>query len=258
MIRKVNIHAGHTSSKGKSQGAVGFLNESDEARKVVKQVIKLLKKDGCTVYDCTAEGTSERDNLHRIVEKCNAHNVDIDVSIHFNSGRCDSKGDGKTGGVEVYAKSLIDKRGDIAKDICKRIASLGFTNRGAKTSNNLYVLNYTYAPAILVECCFVDDKDDCTLYDYKEMAKRIAWGIVGHVIYTKPVAAVNAKSAVNKIKWVQQHLTNCGVRCPVTGIWDANTVAAVKKYRKQIGWKPGAGKKATVKMIGALYKYRRK
>lgn len=258
MIRRVNIHAGHTSSKGKSQGAVGFLNESDEARKVVKQVIALLKKDGCTVYNCTAEGTSERDNLRRIVEKCNAHAVDIDVSVHFNSGRCDSKGDGKTGGVEVYAKSLNDQRGNIAKNICKRISSLGFTNRGAKTSSSLYVLNCTYAPAILIECCFVDDKDDFKLYNSKEMAKRIAYGIVGHVIYTKPAGAVNAKSPVNKIKWVQQHMANCGVKNPVTGVWDATTVAAVKKYRQKIGWKPGAGKKATLKMIGALYKYRTK
>lgn len=258
MIRRVNIHAGHTSSKGKSQGAVGFLNESDEARKVVTQVIKLLKKDGCTVYDCTAEGEDEDDNLRRIVKKCNAHAVDLDVSIHFNSFKPDINGDGKNKGVEVFTKYLRDERGDIAKDICKRVAKLGFTNRGVKISNGLYVLNHTYAPAILVECCFVDDKDDFKLYNANEMAKRIAWGIVGHVIYTKPVAAVNAKSPVNKIKWVQQHLTNCGVKCPVTGVWDAGTVAAVKKYRKQLGWKPGAGKKATIKMIGALYKYRRK
>ena len=34
-------------------------------------------------------------------------------------------------------------------------------------------------PAMLIECCFVDDKDDVELYDYKSMAEAIVYGITG-------------------------------------------------------------------------------
>ena len=32
---------------------------------------------------------------------------------------------------------------------------------------------------MLIECCFVDDKDDVALYDYKSMATAIVHGITG-------------------------------------------------------------------------------
>ena len=61
------------------------------------------------------------------------------------------------------------------------ISKLGFANRGVKTRTDLYVLNHT-APArkkaLLVECCFVDDKDDANLYNAKKMAQAIVIGIL--------------------------------------------------------------------------------
>lgn len=65
------------------------------------------------------------------------------------------------------------------------MAALGFKNRGLKITDGLYVLNHTKAKAILIEVCFVDDKDDYNLYKkvgYKKVAEAIAEGIVGHVI----------------------------------------------------------------------------
>ena len=59
---------------------------------------------------------------------------------------------------------------------------LGFTNRGIKTTGGLYYLNHTINKAILIEVCFVDDKDDYDLYKkagYKQIAKAIADGITG-------------------------------------------------------------------------------
>ena len=48
-----------------------------------------------------------------------------------------------------------------------------------KNASYLYVLKNTKAPAMLIECCFVDDKDDVALYDYKSMAEAIVYGITG-------------------------------------------------------------------------------
>ena len=59
------------------------------------------------------------------------------------------------------------------------LKALGFKNRGVKINKKLYVLNHTKAPAMLIECCFVDDKDDVALYDFKSMASAIVYGITG-------------------------------------------------------------------------------
>ena len=61
----------------------------------------------------------------------------------------------------------------------KQIAALGFKSRGVKTTTGLYILNHTKAPAMLVECCFVDDADDAKLYNKTKMADAIVKGITG-------------------------------------------------------------------------------
>lgn len=177
---KINMHAGHNPDGKVACGAAGFLKESTEARNVMNATIKLLKAAGHTIYDCTCnDGTSQGDILRKIVAKCNVHTVDVDVSIHFNCGAGDKKGNGKTTGVEVYIASENSKAKEKATRICNEIAKLGFKNRGVKVRKDLYVLNHTKAPALLVECCFVDDKDDAKLFDTEKMAKAIATGLTG-------------------------------------------------------------------------------
>ena len=100
---RINVHAGHNPDGKIACGAIGIIKESTEARKVVKELKKILRERGHTVYDCTTNiGTSKRNVLERIVKKCNAHPVDIDVSIHFNSGANDRNGNGKTTDVKCW------------------------------------------------------------------------------------------------------------------------------------------------------------
>lgn len=180
---KINVHAGHNPAGKVACGAVGIINESTENRRVKDEVISQLRELGHTVYDCTVDnGTGQSDILKKIVAKCNAHTVDLDVSIHFNSGAGDKTGNGKTTGTEVYVYSAVSKTKSYAEKVCKAIAELGFRNRGVKYSTSLYVLKNTKAPAMLVECCFVDDKDDVQFYDYKSMASAIVYGITGQRI----------------------------------------------------------------------------
>lgn len=181
-MAKYNIHAGHNPSGKIACGASDLLDESTEARNVVKYVIEYLKAKGHTVYNCTVNnGTSQSDVLKKICAKCNAHSVDLDVSIHFNSGRSDRKGDNKVGGCEVLVTADTGIKKTSSAAIRKNMKVLGFTDRGTKLSNNLYFLNHTKAKAILVEVCFVDDKDDYKLYKKlgaKKIAKAIADGIM--------------------------------------------------------------------------------
>lgn len=180
---KINVHAGHNPDGKVACGAVGVIKESTEARKVKDNVISMLNSLGHTVYDCTVnDGTSQANVLTKIVNKCNAHDVDLNVSIHFNSGAGDKKGNGKTTGSEVLIYSATSGAKKYAEKICKSIEALGFKNRGVKVRQDLYVLRKTSAPALLVECCFVDDADDAELYDPEKMAAAIVEGITGQSV----------------------------------------------------------------------------
>lgn len=190
----INVHAGHNPDGRTGCGAVGLIKESTENRAVKDKVIALLRARGHTVYDCTVnDGTSASDVLKKIVAKCNAHAADLDVSIHFNAGASKTK-NGKTTGTEVYVYSSTGKAAPYAKRTCKAIAALGFTNRGVKVSTSLYVLKNTKAPAMLVECCFVDDPDDVALYNATEMAEAIVYGITGLKVASLPYTVKNPEN----------------------------------------------------------------
>lgn len=177
----INISAGHNPDGKIACGAVGLLKESTEARNVKDKVISLLLSQGHTVYDCTVDnGISQSDVLKKIVTKCNAHSVDLDISIHFNAG-ANKLANNATTGTEVYVYSAASKAKDTAQRIVNNISGLGFRNRGVKYSNTLYFLKKTKNPAILVECCFVDDPDDAALYRTDKMAQAIVEGITGKV-----------------------------------------------------------------------------
>lgn len=228
---RINIHAGHNPDGKVACGASGLLKESTEARKVKDKLIELLLNDGHTVYDCTVnDGSSQSDVLAKIVQKCNSHAVDIDISIHLNSGRNDYKGDGATGGTEVLVYSNTGIISSYANNVCKAISALGFNNRGVKVNTGLYVLKNTKAPAMLIECCFVDDKDDADKWNADKCAGAIFKGITGketsnsvNLKYT--IAGTSSKMFAFKIR------SNAAVR--LEPLSNANKVASVSKGSKQ-------------------------
>ena len=179
---RINVHAGHNPDGKTACGAIGLIKESTEARAVKNKVIEMLKSLGHTVYDCTVDnGTSKNDVLQKIVEKCNAHEVDLDVSIHFNAG-ANKILNKVTTGTEVFVYSSTSKAKTYAQQVVNAISALGFKNRGVKTSSTLYVLRKTTNPAMLIECCFVDDPDDVELFNVDKMAQAIVKGITGTIV----------------------------------------------------------------------------
>ena len=123
------------------------------------------------MYDCTDNSNcTASQNLKNIVTKCNAHRVDLDISIHLNAG----------GGTGVETLIYNDKTKAIATKISQEISSaLDITNRGVKTRTGLYVLRHTNAPSLLVECCFVDSQNDYNKWNVEKCAEAIYRGITG-------------------------------------------------------------------------------
>lgn len=169
-----NVHAGHCPQGKGASGAVGLLQESVEDRKVKNRVISALKNAGHTVYDCTCEeNTTQSGCLKKIVAKCNAHSVDLDASIHLNAGG--------GSGVEVWCYD--SKTAPIASQICVNVSNaFGIPNRGVKYSKSLYVLKHTKAPALLVECCFVDSQNDYSKWNADKCGDAIASAIAGKTV----------------------------------------------------------------------------
>jgi N-acetylmuramoyl-L-alanine amidase len=164
-----------SSGHGKHiRGASGYLDEVDEARKVVERVADflLLRCSVVTFHDDIS--TTQSENLERIVDFHNSYQRALDVSIHFNAYT-------KTAepmGVEV----LYLTEADIASRTVNAIAKVGFVNRGAKKRTDLYFLNNTEEPAILIEVCFVDSSQDAGLYQqwFEAICRLIAVAISGH------------------------------------------------------------------------------
>lgn len=192
-----NVHGGHSLS---CRGAAKYLDEVNEDRIVKNKVIQYLRSAGHTVYDCTDDyGTTVNGNLVAIVQKCNAHNVDLDISIHLNAG-------GGTG-CEVWN---YDSRTKVVSDrICANISSaLGIRNRGTKYEPELYVLRNSNALALLVECCFVDNMTDKNAWNAEKCAKAIVEGILNKSISTSSSSGSTSKPSTSNLYRVRKSWTD--------------------------------------------------
>lgn len=173
---KFVISSGHGL---KVRGASGYLDEVDEARRVVEQVATVLRSDGngvITFHDDIS--TSQNQNLNRIVTFHNEQSRDWDVSVHFNAYQTTQN----PMGTEVLYVSSTGQT--MATAVVNKIASNGFINRGPKKRTDLAFLNGTHKPAVLIEVCFVDSRADADLYlsKFGGICKSIAEGLVGHAI----------------------------------------------------------------------------
>ena len=139
--------------------AEGILDEVIEARRVVERVTDLLRQadvDVMPFHDNTS--TTQDENLKAIVSYHNSQDRDYDISVHFN---CYQK-TAHPMGTEVWYVT----QQELAAKLSEAIADAGgFLNRGGKYTNDLYFLNNTEMPAVLLEVCFVDSTADAAFYD---------------------------------------------------------------------------------------------
>lgn len=215
----INVHGGHSL---KCRGASGLLDEVNEDRKVKNRVIELLRAKGHVVYDCTDDvGKTQNENLRNIVKKCNAHTTNLNVSIHLNA-------EGGTG-TEVYVINDNSAAKSHADRIATNIANtLGIRNRGVK-AESLYVLRKAKAPALLVECCFVDNQNDKNHWNADKCATAIVEGILG--ARAKETHAVQSSKGGNEIVKVGQLRSNyyADYNIVVDGYFGKNTQRNVNR-----------------------------
>ncbi|ARZ63884.1 N-acetylmuramoyl-L-alanine amidase [Bacillus thuringiensis] len=171
-MAKYSLHGGHNSIV---QGANwGNRKEHVMDRQVKDAVAAKLKALGHTVYDDTDEvGRTQAQNLNNIVRNCNSHGVDLVISFHLNSYN------GTANGVEVC---YYDQQALAAKVSAQLSKDIGWSNRGAKQRKDLYVLNSTKAPAILIELGFIDNDSDMAKWNVDKIANSIVFALTGQSI----------------------------------------------------------------------------
>lgn len=165
---RIVINAGHTKT-GVGTGANGYLNESKETRKLAYELMKLLVDSKHTVIPAVYDVSTN--NLNAAVQAANNNNADLFISIHLNAG----------GGTGCEAYTWKGEKVKQAVNICNNLAALGFKNRGVKYGSDLYVIKKTKCTAILIEICFIDNKNDCDLYNklgYEKIAQAIYKAII--------------------------------------------------------------------------------
>lgn len=197
MAKKVFLGVGHG---GKDSGAVGNgLKEKDLNLQIALACNEELIRHG--VNALMSRTKDENDDLNEEIRECNAYNPDLAVDIHNNAGGGD--------GVEAFYHYGGGTGKTLAENVLAEIVKLGQNSRGAKTKKNANGKDYygfirdTKAPAIIVECAFIDNATDIkivdTLAEQKAMGVAIAKGILKTLGITY-IAKVD-NSATDKAKY---------------------------------------------------------
>ena len=173
---KVFISAGHG---GSDPGAVANnTKEKDLNLSIALACRDMLVKHGVEVK--MSRTKDENDPLSEEIRECNAYGPDLAVSIHNNAGEGD--------GAEAFYHYGGGKSKTLAENILGEIVKVGQNSRGAKVRKNSQGKDYygfireTSAPAVIVECAFVDNASDLKILategDRQKVGQAIAKGIL--------------------------------------------------------------------------------
>lgn len=183
---KVFLGVGHG---GTDSGAIGNgFREKDLNLSIALACNEVLTAHGVTVL--MSRTKDENDTITDEVNECNRFKPDLAVDIHNNAGGGD--------GAEVFYHHLGGKGKTLAENVLTEIVKTGQNSRGIKTRVNSSGKDYyafireTSAPAVIVECAFMDNSTDIQIIDtHKEqvaMGTAIARGILRTlgISYRKP------------------------------------------------------------------------
>ena len=203
MAKKVFLGVGHG---GSDPGAVANgIHEADLNLTIALKCRDELLRHGVSVM--MSRTKDENDTLPEEIRECNAFDPDLAIDIHNNAGGGD--------GAEAYYYTGGGTSKTLAENVLAAITKTGQNSRGAKPNIINGIKEYfgfireTNAPAIIVECAFVDNKTDMQIIDtvaeQQAMGVAIAKGILKtlgiaykeETAYTK-ILTVNS---INGTRW---------------------------------------------------------
>ena len=136
-------------------------------------------------------------------------------------------------------------------------------DRTVQKKTNLYILNSTNPPSILLELFFCTNPNDVEIGKDKDLiARLVSEGISGKELIQKvPTQTITKESSLDIVKWLQERLNEklggCYPKIELDGIYGNKTRIAVLIYWELIGWnKEGKddGWRVGIKTINQLNK----
>ena len=244
MAKKVFLGVGHG---GSDPGAVanGF-KESNLNLAIALACQDELARHGVLVK--MSRKKDENDPLAEEIKECNAFNPDLAVDIHNNAGGGD--------GAEVLHSINGGTGKTLANNILTEIKKIGQNSRGAKTKKNSSGKDYfgfirqIKAPAVIVECAFVDNKKDIKIIDTKAEQMAMGVAIAKGILKTLGVAYIDPKkqetanqettkkeTAAEKAEREEKEKTTTSliVNAIIIGVIALIIVALCIKFRKKLG-----------------------
>lgn len=176
----VVVDAGHG---GAEPGATyGGIYEKDVNLKIAKYVQSELEKNGVRVYMTRSSDVTT--SLSSRTTLANSVNADLFISVHNNAMANKSS----INGTEVlYPTSSIVKNGISAYSLAQKLQSVvsskaGTYNKGVINRNNLYVLNHTNMPAVIVEVAYMTNSSDLRKLKNEEFLEKAGHAIAEGVL----------------------------------------------------------------------------
>ena len=184
------LDAGHG---GEDSGAVGVngVLEKDLNLEIALEIGRIFEEKGyVVVYTRTDDRLlyTEQENIHGIRKISDLKNRckvaerypnSIFVSVHMNSF-----GSSKYSGLQVYYSENNEESRALADSIQQKvIADLQKeNNRKIKAGKDMYILENIANTAILIECGFLTNKEECEKLSEKEYKKELSFSIVCGII----------------------------------------------------------------------------
>lgn len=183
-MARVFLGVGHGGTDG---GAVANgLKEKDLNLSIALACRDVLERHGVTVGMSRAK--DEDDPLNDEIKECNEFAPDYAIDIHTNAGGGD--------GAEVFHSILGGYGGKLAVNVNNEIIAIGQNSRGVKTRQNDKGGDYygfirrVHAPAIIVECAFIDNKTDIAIIDTAAEQHKMGVAIAKGILKTLNIAYV--------------------------------------------------------------------
>lgn len=205
MAKKVFLGVGHG---GVDSGAVGNgFKEKDLNLSIALACNEILVRHGVSVQ--MSRTNDANDTCAEEIKECNAFKPDLAVDIHNNSGG----GDGteafyhyKGGTSLTLATNVVNEIAKIGQNL--RLGTSG-KNDGLKIKQRSDGRDYfgfireTLAPAIIIECAFVDNATDIKIIDTEAEQKTMGIAIAKGILKTLGISYVGEvnNSAVDKAKY---------------------------------------------------------
>ena len=170
---KIQVSVGHSMLKnGYITSADGTVFGGGNEYKYCKCFARVLERElKAAGHKVTVLQVPERAVINQAAEKAykiKRYNAgyDLNIELHLNAA-----GNAKAKGTEALYKSTNGKK--YATSICNNLAVL-WANRGQKQRADLYFLNVTKAPAVLLELFFCTNKEEWQKAKKESVQKKMA------------------------------------------------------------------------------------